>query len=156
MCLNANACLPDFEFFSVTDAQNLNQYQGFLGLTPDPNSTRLSFGQYLKDNKMIDHHIISIKQDLEGNGTLTFGGFNSSLADSTQPAWVDYKWVQFINGFKFWHFNTSKVGFSNLILSTDPVATIVHNSFPGILIWTKDPTLFYNLDILITKLLPTI
>lgn len=66
-------CAQNFEFFMITESLNKSEvFQGLLGLMPDPNNVRCSYGAYLKASNTIGKHIVSISAT---KGKLSFGGY---------------------------------------------------------------------------------
>ena len=100
VCLSNGACLPQFEFFQIGDGPDKVTNEGILGLMPSPvGSGRLSFGEYLKANNLIDQHIVTMyvgpKFGLQNY--LTFGGYEPSLLHSSDgfdvndACWIDFQ-----------------------------------------------------------------
>jgi hypothetical protein len=93
--------------------------------------------EYLKKNNIILEMIVSLKQG--DNATLVFGDYVKAdpKMNINEKHKILFNRIQFLNGFYYWHFNTTKVKFGDdFTLSDRPIATIMQNTFKGILIFT--------------------
>ena len=72
-------CVPNFNFFGITEQVGLDGLDGILGLSPDYTANGPSFISKMKDHGMIDQKIASFFiGHLNQQSKVQFGGYDQN------------------------------------------------------------------------------